>query len=777
MLLMLIGADREENLGICHVAACAAAAGHKVQVVPFDEPSQTDSVVARVMGRKPACVGLAIQFQHRAHEFLTLAARLRQAGFEGHITSGGQFPTMAWRELLTCRRGVDSAVLHDGEHTIVELLGALEAGAPLSDVKGLAYLSAGGEAIRTEARPLVAELDAMPVARRYRQHTRHFGVPFIPISGGRGCWGRCTYCSITTCSHDARQQVGGKLLRLRSPRSIATEIAVLWHAAGGSGIFCFHDDNFLLPRPADSLARVTELRGWLDEFGVGKAALVGKCRPECVTPELAKALRKRGVIRLYIGIENASQHSADSLNRRTSTEDLHRALDAAADAGIFPCYNLLIFEPRARLEDIEQNIAFMRRHATIPVNFCRAEAYHETPLCQDLRARGVLSGSFLGWDYRLDDDRAELLFRISAAIFRERNFGPRGVTNRSMGLGYATKVLEVFHEDRDGIRTRLVRRAKELTREIVLDKAEMLEAALAIAKNADLRDRDRIERETVLLGLRVSAGNKIWHAALDDLIEDMNAFAHGSRPSAKRVKPNRRLVNAMHAVAVVSLLSVSAAGCGGNVETDEPQVYDALPYDAGTDADAANDAIDEPQVYDALPYDAGTDADAEADVTDEEPQVYDDLPYDSGIEDAEDEPQVYDALPYDGGVDASEDGKSSAQFGAAPAPHAKATGTGQTVESWRDTSPRKSVRSKDLPLYQPPSVHLTARHEGEALVVSVEGCRGPVGTRWEADGVVRGEGAEVQWAPESRHDQICVAVRTRGGVAFASLRASEVADG
>ncbi len=774
MRLMLVGADCEENLGMCMISAGAAARGHTVQVVPFDHAAQTDAVVRCILERDPGCVGLATQFQHRGFEFLTVATRLRRGGYRGHITCGGQFPSMAWREVLEGSFGVDSVVIHEGDHTIGELLDTVQNGNSLERVAGLAYVGDDGKAVRTGDRPLIPDLDALPIARRYRGHSRHFGVPFIPVWGSRGCWGSCTYCSISSGYRDARAHGGGRTMRLRSPQNIATEMAVLWHAAGGAGIFCFHDENFLLPRPADTLARVTEIRHWLDEYGVGKAALVGKCRPESLTAELATQLRALGMIRLYVGVENASQRCSDHLNRRTRTETLRSALEACRIGGIFPCYNLLLFEPGATIGDIEENVAFIRRHPTVPVNFCRAEPYHGTPLYEQLHAAGALGGSFLGWDYRLTDDRTELLFRICSAVFRERNFDARGVTNRSMGLGYASRVLEFFHEDRAGSSAGLMRRASELTTAMNREKCDLLDEAIALAKHADLGDVDRIERETAMLGLRIAAGNSGWHKALDEIIAEMNAFAQSrgeGRVVVSRTKrtPNRSLVQAMQAVAVVSGLSVAAPACGARSGLTTP------PVDAGPDVVAAD--IIGP--YDALPYDSGIDVtdppppDAGRDVYQQEIGPYDALPYDSGTDD---EPNVPDFLPQDAALDLDriDDGQGGEHPARNAAPATLTADGTQPIERWRDTSPRRAMRTTDLPFHQPPTIALSARREGGRIRVTIEGSNDPMGTRWLADGDVVGDGTSVEWVPASDDGLIRVAVRTRGGVAIASLRVADV---
>jgi radical SAM superfamily enzyme YgiQ (UPF0313 family) len=332
MRLALVGADFEENLGLGMIAAAAEAAGHAVTVIGFNLPSEAAGVVTKALAARPDVVGLGIQFQHRAHEFLALAMRLRAAGFAGHITAGGQYPTLAWQETLSPRYGVDTVVLHDGEGTITDLMAALRDGRPLEGVTGLALRNAAGVPVRTAGRRLEDDLDALPFARRYRAHTRHMGVPFVPLMASRGCWGACSYCSITSFYRDARAHGGGRTVRLRGAANVAREMAVLWHAAGGDSIFCFHDDNFLLPKPEATVERVRAIRAGLDQYGVGRAAMIGKCRPETVTPELARELRALGVLRLYVGVENASEHGAGDLRRGTQWKAVDQALYAPPDA-------------------------------------------------------------------------------------------------------------------------------------------------------------------------------------------------------------------------------------------------------------------------------------------------------------------------------------------------------------------------------------------------------------------------------------------------------------
>jgi hypothetical protein len=100
-----------------------------------------------------------------------------------------------------------------------------------------------------------------------------------------------------------------------------------------------------------------------------------------------------------------------------------------------------------------------------------------------------------------------------------------------------------------------------------------------------------------------------------------------------------------------------------------------------------------------------------------------------------------------------------------------------TVEHWANTSPRRAVRTRDLPLWDPPGIRLQSRANGDAVRVRL--CSEPqsMSLRWESTGDIEGEGREVTWRPASPDDQLRVAVRTEGGVAITALRARHAGGG
>jgi radical SAM superfamily enzyme YgiQ (UPF0313 family) len=751
MRVYLVGADFEENLALGILAAVVERQGHQPRVVVFNQPSEIGRLVERITEDAPEVVGLSMQFQHRADEFLTLARGLRDAGFRGHITCGGQFPTLATAETLECHAGIDSVVLYDGEETLAELLAALETNQPLSDVAGLALLSDDGKAFRTASRPLIDDLDAVPIAKRYRPHSKHLDVPFIPITGGRGCWGRCSYCAIMSTYRDAKAQAGGRLLRLRSPESVAEEMAALWHAAGGQGIFCFHDENLLLPKPEASLERLRAIRDELDARGVDEIAIIGKCRPDSLTPELCRELPDLGVIRLYVGVENMSEAGARNFARARQREAVHQALAGCREADIFTCYNLLVFEPDATLEDVRENCEFMRTHPEHPVNFCRAEPYYGTPLHQQIARRQDLHGSFLGYNYRIADDRTEVLHRIVAAAFAERNFAPDGVINRYMSLGYNAKLLEWFHAA-DGSAAELRQRAKKLTVDITLDSARLLERAIGIAERNDPDDFDTIERQTGLLCLEVAKMDALWHAALDDIGRDMVAFV--ADPPAPRQRPKRARPHRVPAGFAVGMsMAITAAACGSST-TNPPA--DPAPGGMGGTAGSGGTGGN---IADPAPGGMG------GTVVDMAPGGM------GGTGGAGMGGNIADPAP--GGMGGT--GGQAALL--IDDDHKVATTSLPLVDHWRDSSARKAERTRDLPLFAPPKIALHATREREVIEVELTDPGVAYTAVWQAGGERIGEGLRCRWTPRGSEDRISVALRTEGGVAVATLGADEAGYG
>lgn len=660
MRVALVGADLEENLAVRYLATPLVRAGHSVEIVGFDTPEERRQVVGRLRMTRPELIGMSVAFQHRLGDFRALARDLRAASVNGLLVWGGHIPTARPGQILDGVPEVDVVVRHDGEQTLVDVAAAL-VGAPLpvggshrvlaspvlerlSRVSGVAFRLPGGRPGATPPREVPRDLDTLDLPLRSGPGARHLGLGFAPILGSRGCWQSCTYCSIHTY-HRGRT---GPRVRLRSPEAIAAEMASLYRSREAR-IFCFHDENFFLPKPAHTLERLRSLRLALDGHGVGKVSLVAKCRPDELSRELLHEARRMGVVRLYVGVENGSQAGLDHLGRRTTVAACARALDLLRDAGVFACFNVLLFEPDTTLTDIDENLSFLRGSLDFPWNFCRTEVYPGSVLEQRLRDAGRLRGGLDGMTYTIEDPRVERLFRITAVAFGPRNFGEQSTANALSGIGYLAALLAWFHPGPQARAFGL--EVLSLTRALGADTLEKLTRARRFV-SASGRSDEEVVAFTEALAEEVARADAWFWPRMEELRRQMEAWA---RPrSVALLAPVRGLH--MARTAAMMAAAVAVQGCTSPVTNDQDaghqgvdtQVVDPAPPDATFDVQVVDPLPPDAatwDVLDPLPPDVGDALDA-ALVDEGSRMEWDSLPPDAGADTA-DVPLVWDPLPPD----------------------------------------------------------------------------------------------------------------------------------
>jgi radical SAM superfamily enzyme YgiQ (UPF0313 family) len=488
----LVGPEIEENLSLRYIASSLARAGYTTDIVPFNQEADFAPALARVLGAPspPLVVGVSLAFQWRARDFLAFAVALREGGYRGHITLGGHFATFASREILGDFPEVDSICRQEAEDTMVRLTAAVERGAPLADIPGLALHTGDGGVMLTPHPPL-PDLATLPWPDRRGEPASCFGHGIAPLVSSRGCYANCTFCCIAAW-HE--QSLPGKRYRVREVGDVADEMVWLKRERG-IDIFVFHDDNFFVPGHRQNRERLSALAEALDARGIGRYATVVKARPTDCDPEVFSILRRRlHCIRVYIGVETDADQGLRTLRRWARSDQNHLAVDLVRELDLYTCFNMLIFDPDTTIESIETNIAFLRFAPELPSNFGRVELYAGTPLLARMQAEGRCRGDYMEWDYSLGDEDVERVFSLSMECFMPRNFGDDALANRIMGTRFDVEVARHFHPE--VFDPAWLDEGKELSRTLALDTAGGLEAIVAHVKRAAPRGEDeRLVRE------------------------------------------------------------------------------------------------------------------------------------------------------------------------------------------------------------------------------------------------------------------------------------------
>jgi hypothetical protein len=443
--IALVGPEIEENLSLRYLAAALTAQGWRVRIIVLNCEDDLLCAGEQIVSadEPPVLVGLSLAFQWRAHDFLALAAWLREAGYRGHITGGGHFGSFEHARLLEDFPELDSICLHEAEDTVVDLAARVARGESCIDVAGLAVRGEGGKVVANPPRPPV-DLARLPLPDRRGEPACCAGHGAAPLVGSRGCYAHCNFCCIAAW-HDLG---GGRRFRLRAPEDVAAEMGQMQRERGVD-IFIFHDDNFFLPTPRQSMKRIHALADALQREHMRPFATVVKARSADVDAETVRLLQERlHCIRVYVGVETDAVQGLETLGRASTSEQNHAAMATLREAGLFACFNLLVFDPDTQVDGLLENLDFMEQHADFPSNFCRTELYAGTPLLQRMAAEGRLQGDYLRPDYRLATPEMERIFQLFMHAFDERNFAPVSLANDLMSLRFDVVALRHFHPER-----------------------------------------------------------------------------------------------------------------------------------------------------------------------------------------------------------------------------------------------------------------------------------------------------------------------------------------
>lgn len=376
----------KEYAGIAYLAAVLRKQGHNVEILDADLCGyDVEQTVKAVLERSAGLIGFTV-LQVAAHAALEIVKELREAGLNSHITLGGHFPTFALREIYNECKQIDSIVLGEGEHTLLELAEALSEGRDWKHIAGLAYRE-DDRVIINPPRRLIADLDALPFQARDTLSEVMQRGGFASVITSRGCYGNCSFCSVNAFYSKA----AGSKWRSRSPEHVGEELEWLvdkW----GVEVFVFNDDNFIGPGKLgkERAYRIGEeilKRGLNIKFAIPASV-------NDVDKELFGFLKIAGLRSVFLGIESMVQEDLDLLNKHTTVEQNEEAIRVLEELGIFYQIGFIMFYPSTRLEEVKHNISYIKDKILMN-NYCGTQVF-----TGDLR---ILQGTVLEESFKNSD--------------------------------------------------------------------------------------------------------------------------------------------------------------------------------------------------------------------------------------------------------------------------------------------------------------------------------------------------------------------------------------
>lgn len=378
--------------GLLYVAGALLRAGHDVQLFDADLNRQpTPDAVDSLLGTNYNVAGFGgITTTYGWVKAISLELKRLNPGKP--LIAGGFLSTVSG--LLLERTGIDAVVTGEGEISSVNLVDALESGAPLASVRGIAFRD-DGSVLTTEPEQQIGDLDVIPIppyelleVERYFEDidtVPYFsldtrvsgfigrGLKAVPLFSGRGCTARCTFCY--------RHMKGYR------QHSVDYVLDHMRYFIDRHGVrfFTMMDEHF------------TANRRWLTDFCTRVKELdiyfrIGGARVDSVNEGILRALHDAGCTGIDYGFESGSERMLKAMKKRTTVEQNVRAANLTYEARLHSVPQLVLGMPGEDRSTITETVRFLGRcgfrSPEISINF--ATAYPGTELFRHALRSGLV---------------------------------------------------------------------------------------------------------------------------------------------------------------------------------------------------------------------------------------------------------------------------------------------------------------------------------------------------------------------------------------------------
>jgi radical SAM superfamily enzyme YgiQ (UPF0313 family) len=348
-------------LGLLYISSHLKARGIATDL--YDTTfSRFDDLQAHLQRERPPVVGVYSNLMTRGRVLQVIAAA---KAIGSHVVVGGPDPANYLEEYLS--RGADVIVIGEGELTLEELVPHLvqHGTRRLSAIQGIAYRDDSGAIVRTEPRPMIADLDAQPFPDRaaidqqeYVNIWRtHHGQGSVSLITARGCPFTCTWCS---------HSVFGYSHRRRTPDNVVDEVE---HIVGTyhPDLLWYADDVFTINHKwLFEYAAEMERRGFRLPFETIS-------REDRLNEEVVQTLARLGCYRLWIGAESGSQKILDRMKRRTNAERVRDMVHLLQKYGIEVGMFIMLGYDGEERSDLQATVEHLK--AAGPDTFLTTVAY------------------------------------------------------------------------------------------------------------------------------------------------------------------------------------------------------------------------------------------------------------------------------------------------------------------------------------------------------------------------------------------------------------------
>jgi radical SAM superfamily enzyme YgiQ (UPF0313 family) len=357
-------------------------------------------------------IGICLNSAPHAAYTKVLVKRIKKFQPDARIIVGGQMATFIDEELL--RTGaVDAVVRGEGELTLREIL---ERGT-FDGVLGTSVLRKG-EVLRTPDRPLIADLDTLPVPDKTLIADRSpYKIGRARVEGietSRGCPHRCTFCSI-------RRFHRGKW-RAKSPDRVIEEVKLNLPLFPDKkhAIVYFADDNQVASprRMRELLKKLIRLGEPIFYWCQARVDVLDR------NPDLVTLMAKANFVSVLLGVETPNQDLLDKAHKGTTIAQAERVVRNLRRHDIAVWGTFTVGFPGESRKDMHRTIDFISRldidiiQLTVVTPIPGSEMYDDLVAAGEIRDPDWEDYNFCAPTMRGQLSRGEMAQLLNEGYFR-----------------------------------------------------------------------------------------------------------------------------------------------------------------------------------------------------------------------------------------------------------------------------------------------------------------------------------------------------------------------
>jgi len=369
--------NRSPSIGLLFLAGQTRTAGYTPEIIESAiENLHPKEVVARILKIKPRFVGITL-FTVGVFNAAIIAKELQEKAPEITIIVGG--PHMSSMGMETMKKFIefDIGVIYEGEHSINDLLCAVDEKKDLSSIGGLMFRE-GGEIISTPPPEQIKNLDDLPMpAWDILPNFPHgylpaiFDYPRSPVAtyaASRGCPFKCSFCDTSTFGSKVRYNSPEKMYKIM--KHLREEYGVK-HLQFIDDLFVAHNDIILA----------------LCELLINdKIDLTWSCtaRVDTVEAETLKKMKEAGCWEISFGLESGDNGMLKKMHKAISVEQSVQAVNWTHDAGIRVKGLMMLGYPGETKESVAITKEFIKSIPLTTMNLSKFTPYPGSPIYKKL---------------------------------------------------------------------------------------------------------------------------------------------------------------------------------------------------------------------------------------------------------------------------------------------------------------------------------------------------------------------------------------------------------